>query len=244
MIRVRFLGSGDSFGNGGRFQACILLENDGYRALLDCGATSLVAMKQQGVDPGDIDAVLVTHFHGDHAGGIPYLILDGQFRKRERPLVIAGPAGVRERVTQIFDAALPTSATTVQRFAITYRELGAQATTIGPLDVRAHPVAHLPATVPHGLRVTTAGRIVAYTGDTEWCDALPVLARGADLLIAEAYSFDKAIPQHLSHAALLAHRSLLDARRIVLTHPGPQTLARRGDLAWELAEDGTEIALA
>ncbi|HUG06755.1 MAG TPA: MBL fold metallo-hydrolase, partial [Candidatus Limnocylindria bacterium] len=133
MTRVRFIGSGDSFGSGGRFQTCILVDADGYRFLIDCGATSLVALKRSGVDPGSIDAVLLTHFHGDHSGGVPYLILDGQFGKRERPLLIAGPPGVRERMTAVFEAALPTSSRTKQRFGVSYLELGEKETQIGPL---------------------------------------------------------------------------------------------------------------
>ena len=243
MIRVRFLGSGDAFGDGGRLQACILLETDGYRALLDCGATSLVAMKRADVDPNTIDAVLLTNYHGDHAGGVPYLILDGQFRKRDRALFIAGPRGVRERVTAIFEAALPGSAATRQRFDVTYVELAPHPVTIGPLEVTAIPVAHLEPTTPHGLRVSVGGRVVAYTGDTEWCDALPRLAQGADLFIAECYSVDKAIPQHLSHASLVAHERELAVRRIVLTHPGVETLARQSELHWPLASDGTVVEL-
>ena len=243
MTRVRFIGSGDSFGSGGRFQTCILVDTDGYRFLIDCGATSLVALKRAGVDPSSIDAVLLTHFHGDHCGGVPYLILDGQFAKRERPLVIAGPPGVRERMTAVFEAALPTSSATQQRFGVSFVDLGARPTTIGPLEVVALPVAHLPETVPHGLRVRAGGGVVAYTGDTDWCDALPALADGADLFIAEAYSFEKRIPEHLSHATLLAHRDELRAKRIVLTHAGVETLARRAELAWELVDDGTPIDL-
>ncbi len=243
MTRVRFIGSGDSFGSGGRFQTCILVDADGYRFLIDCGATSLVALKRAGVDPGSIAAVLLTHFHGDHCGGVPYLILDGQFSKRERPLVVAGPPGVRERMTAIFEAALPTSSRTEQRFGVSYVELSERPTTIGPLGVVALSVAHLPETVPHGLRVRVDGRVVAYTGDTDWCDALPRLADGADLFIAEAYSFEKRIPQHLSYATLLAHRDELRAKRIVLTHAGIETLERAGELTWELADDGTTIDL-
>ena len=241
MTRVRFIGSGDSFGTGGRFQTCILVENGTYRFVIDCGATSLVALKRAGVDPASIDAVLLTHFHGDHCGGVPYVILDGQFAKRERPLVIGGPPGVRERMTVVFEAALPTSSRTAQRFDVTYVELGERETRVGPLGVVSLPVAHLPETRPHGLRVRAGEHVVAYTGDTDWCDTLPRLADGADLFIAEAYSFEKRIPQHLSHATLLARRDELRATRIVLTHAGPETLAHRADLAWPLADDGTEI---
>jgi ribonuclease BN (tRNA processing enzyme) len=243
VTRIRFIGSGDSFGNGGRFQTCILVDADGDRFLIDCGATSLVALKRAGVDPGSIDAVLLTHFHGDHCGGVPYLILDGQFAKRDRPLVIAGPPGVRERMDAIFEAALPTSSRTAQRFAVSYVELGERVTRIGPVEVIALPVAHVPETVPHGLHVRAGGRVIAYTGDTDWCDALPRLADGADLFIAEAYSFDKRIPQHLSHATLHAHRGELHAKRVFLTHAGVETLAHRAELAWDLVDDGTEIDL-
>jgi ribonuclease BN (tRNA processing enzyme) len=243
VTRVRFIGSGDSFASGGRFQTCILVESDGYQFLIDCGATSLVALKRAGVDPSSIDAVLLTHFHGDHCGGVPYLILDGQFAKRERPLVIAGPPRVRERITAVFEAALPTSSRTEQRFEVTYVDLGEKGSRIGPLEVVALPVAHLAETAPHGLRVRVDDRVVAYTGDTEWCEALPRLADAADLFIAEAYSFEKRIPQHLSHATLLAHRDDLHAKRIVLTHAGVETLAHREQLAWELVDDGTEIDL-
>jgi ribonuclease BN (tRNA processing enzyme) len=243
VTRVRFLGSGDSFGSGGRFQTCILVDARDFRFLIDCGATSLVAMKRAALDPSSIDAVLLTHFHGDHCGGVPYLILDGQFAKRDRELTIAGPPGVRERVTAVFEAALPTSSRTEQRFGVRYVELGEKPVSIGPLEVSALPVAHLAATEPRGLRVRAAGHVIAYTGDTEWCDALPALADGADLFIAEAYSVEKRIPQHLSVATLRAHRGELRAKRIVLTHAGAETLARRGELEWELADDGTEIEL-
>lgn len=50
-MRVRFLGSGDAFGSGGRLQTCILLESEGLRCLVDCGASSLIALKRAAIDP-------------------------------------------------------------------------------------------------------------------------------------------------------------------------------------------------
>ena len=82
MVRVQFLGSGDAFGSGGRFQACIHVHAPYTNLLLDCGASSVIAMKRFGVAPNDIDAILISHVHGDHFGGIPFFILDAQFLSR------------------------------------------------------------------------------------------------------------------------------------------------------------------
>jgi ribonuclease BN (tRNA processing enzyme) len=87
-VTVTFAGSGDAFGSGGRYQACIHLQGRGGPGpvLLDCGATSLSALKHLGLDPGEIAAVFVSHLHGDHFGGLPFLILDGQFSHRTKSL--------------------------------------------------------------------------------------------------------------------------------------------------------------
>jgi len=66
--------------------------------LADCGATSLTALKAQGIDPGSVTGVVITHLHGDHFGALPFLILDGQFRRRTAPLTILGSPGIRERL--------------------------------------------------------------------------------------------------------------------------------------------------
>ena len=75
-VSVKFLGSGDAFGSGGRLQICILIEAPGTKFLLDCGASALISMKRFGVSSADIDMILITHLHGDHFGGIPFFILD------------------------------------------------------------------------------------------------------------------------------------------------------------------------
>src|SRR5438477_324384 len=89
----------DALGSGGRFQTCLRLHGAGAGGMLiDIGASSLVAMKRTGVDPSSIEWIALTHLHGDHFAGLPFLVLDGQFNRRTRPLVIAGPAGVAARV--------------------------------------------------------------------------------------------------------------------------------------------------
>ena len=79
MVSIQFIGSGDAFGSGGRFQTCIRLTHQTGSLLIDCGASSLVALKRAGVPPASIDAILLSHLHGDHFGGVPFFILDAQF---------------------------------------------------------------------------------------------------------------------------------------------------------------------
>lgn len=240
-VRIHALGTGDAFGDGGRLQPCFALRTDDYLALLDCGATSLVAMKRSGIDPSDVDAVLISHFHTDHFGGVPLMILDGQFRKRTRPLVIAGPPGVEARMRLAMEDAFAGSSGTIQRFAIEYIEVGEGSADVGPLLVRGVGVRHTPGSAAIALRIEAEGRAVAYSGDTEWTDALRKVTDGADLFICESYSFAKRIPYHMDHATLVANATSLGARRVVLTHPGPEMLARAAESAWPLIGDGDAL---
>jgi ribonuclease BN (tRNA processing enzyme) len=242
-VLLHFVGSGDAFGNGARFQTCFWLEGGSESLLIDCGATSLTALKAAGIEPNEIAWVVLTHLHGDHFGGLPFLVLDGQFRGRRRPLTIAGPPGTQERVVAAMDLLFPGSARARRRFEVDFVELAdRRRTPVGPAVVTAVPV-EVPDTPACALRVEYGGRVIAYSGDTAWADELVELAAGADLFVAEAYFFDRSVPFHLDHATLLAHRDRLDCGRIVLTHLGPDMLARQSEAAFECAHDGMTVTV-
>src|SRR3972149_2362111 len=116
-VEILFLGSGDAFGSGGRFQTCFHVRAEATQFLIDCGASSLIAMKRFGVDPSSLDIILLSHLHGDHFGGLPFLILDAQFSRRTRPLVIAGPPGVEARVRDAMEVLFPGSTRVERRVA-------------------------------------------------------------------------------------------------------------------------------
>src|SRR5919106_1269870 len=107
--RMLFVGSGDAFGSGGRLQTCMYLDGDEEPILIDCGATTLVGLRGQEIDPNSIGWVLVSHLHGDHFGGLPFLVLDGQFRRPTKDLVVAGPPGVQQRVEAAMEVLFPGS---------------------------------------------------------------------------------------------------------------------------------------
>ncbi len=243
-MKVRFLGCGDAFGSGGRFQTCIHLQTGASQVLLDCGASSLIAMRRFGVDPQAIDTVVLSHLHGDHFGGVPFLILDGQFRRRTRPLTVAGPPGVEVRVRQAMEVFFPGSTAIERKFETRFVELtDREATEVGPVRVTGFGVVHASGAPPFALRVAAEGRVVAYSGDTEWTESLLDAARGADLFIAEALFYDKRVKYHLDLTTLLRERARLECRRLIVTHMGEDMLARVGGLEDEAAEDGKEVLL-
>jgi ribonuclease BN (tRNA processing enzyme) len=244
-VEVEFIGCGDAFGSGGRLQTCISLRSHGKRFFIDCGATSLVAMKRLGIHPLEVDSILITHLHGDHFGGIPFFLLEAQHvSKRERPLIIAGPPGLHDRLRSAMEVFFPGSSYVPWRFPVEIIELPSrEPRQIGELTVTGFPVVHGSGASPYALRVECTGRIVAYSGDTEWTDHLIDASRGADLFICEAYTFDKAIKAHLSYQTLLARKNDLACKRIILTHMSDDMLQRLDLVELEHATDGMRITL-
>ena len=246
-MQLQFVGCGDAFGSGGRFNTCFHVTGERVNFLIDCGASSLIALKRLGIDRNAIQTILFTHYHADHFGGLPFFILDAQFfTKRTEPLVVAGPPGLAAWVERVMETAFPGSSGTAQRFELTLRELDPAdgPADIGDLRVTPHQAHHGPPGGPFlALRVEAEGRTVAYTGDTEWTDGIAAAARGADLFVAEAYFRDKPVPLHLDLATLERHLPDIGARRVVLTHMSDDMLARRGDVPFETAEDGLIVRI-
>ena len=245
MVQVRFLGSGDAFGSGGRFNTCFQVSHDRGCCLIDCGASSLVALRKFGVDPNEIDSIFLTHLHGDHFAGVPFLLLDARIAsRRARPLLIAGPPGTEKRVTDTLECLFPGASGKNYRFALEYAELRAGETLRrGPYAVMPFPAAHEAGAPCHALRLDVGGKTVAYSGDGAWSDGLLGAGKNADLFIAETYFYDKKLGGHMDYATLAARLPEIAAKRVILTHFGPDMLGRLDGFPCEIAEDGKIVEL-
>lgn len=242
-VSLSVLGCGDAFCSGGRMQTCFCLKTPKQALLLDCGATVLLAMQQQHVDPESIDRILLSHLHGDHFGGVPFFLIHAQFElKRTRPLTIIGPTGTRERIEAAIDVLFPDLRDVSWRFPLEVIELEAGKEQIaGDIRISSYLVDHPSGAPSLAFRLAIDDRVLAFSGDTRWTEALIEIADGADLLIAECHGFKPNGVPHLDWQTLNAHKDHLRARRILLTHMSASMLNRLPNLErgrFEFAEDG------
>lgn len=244
-MEIRFIGCGDAFGSGGRFNTCFLITGSRCRFLIDCGATSLVALKQHGIDPNSIDGVVVSHLHGDHFGGLPFLLLDARhIAKRARPLFLIGPAGLDARLKAVQETLFPGSSQTALGFALDWHELTPETRCVGSgFAVTPFLAEHAAGAPCFCLRIECDGKIVSYSGDTEWTERLILAAQGADLFICECSSYERPLKGHLDYASLRPRLDRIGAKRVILTHMNPDMLERRLALAHETASDGAFVTL-
>jgi ribonuclease BN (tRNA processing enzyme) len=245
-MNITILGSGDAFGTGGRFNTCLHVEAGGERLLLDCGSSSMVALNRAGMDRNGLSALLFTHFHGDHFGGLPAFLLDAQFvSRRKEPLTIAGPAGIEHRVRHALETDFPGASTNAWRFPIAYVEVTPDApATLAGIGVSAFPMVHDERAGPcQGYRLAAGGKVFAFSGDTAWTEALIPLSAGADALLVECYTWNTKLANHLDYETLADNRARLSAARIVLTHMGPSMLAHDEPLPEDRAHDGMALSL-
>jgi ribonuclease BN (tRNA processing enzyme) len=246
-MRLTIVGSGDAFGSGGRCNTCFYLETAKSTLLVDCGASALPALKGSARDPNRIDAIILSHLHGDHFGALPFLLLDAQFlSRRERALLIAGPPGTRARIDAALEVFFPKSSGSKWRFPWRVEEVlpGGEADVLGHRLVTAQ-VIHQSGAPSTALRLSDGQAVFAYSGDTEWTDALLPIARDADLFICECYAYAGRLTGHMSWEILQAKLPELRAKRIMVTHMNPTMLAHLDEIAAAgvlHADDGLAIA--
>ncbi len=231
-MRVTFVGTGDAFNSGARAHTCFRLDSGGRTLVVDFGVGILSSWRKMGLALCEIDAIVVSHLHGDHFGGLPFLLLDFQFVSScVKPLIIAGPPGTRKRLHTAMEALFPASTTNKWRFewSVTEIPLGKPTDLVG-FEIETTEVLHPSGAPSTALRVRKDGKVFAFSGDSAWIDKLVDVAEGADLFVVECSSGDTALPFHVDWPTLKSNLPRLKAKRIAVTHMGDSALARAAEM--------------
>ena len=187
MRRFGFLGTSGAVPSAGRDTISLVFEDDAGLMLVDCGGSPVQRLRRLGLDPLRLAQVMVTHLHPDHAYGLPALLQSLMLLGRAAPLpIVCRPEHVEPLGTLLglFGLAGRT------RFETPFRPIdlaaGARAFTLGTLAVSTTPNEH--GAMPNfAVRVdVVGGGAVVYSSDTQPCEAVVTLARGADTLVHEA----------------------------------------------------------
>ncbi len=247
-MQLTLIGCGDAFGAGGQLQTSFHVRSQAASFLIDCGTSTLIGMQRLGLKPNDIDTVFVTHLHGDHFGGLSWLLIDAQYvSRRTRPLVVAGPLGIEARFVAATEALYPGASSAARVFALQFVEYEERRPLdIGGVRVTPFEVKHPSGAPPYALRFDVDGKVLTFTGDTGWTESLLDAARGADLLISECFQYDLKLDIHLDYKTIDANYARLGAKRVLLTHMGEAMLAEVAQVdasRYLIAEDGMTLTL-
>lgn len=245
-MRLRILGCGDAFSAGGRLPSCYVVEDGSSRFMVDCGQAVLTALHRAQLSTNDIPLIFISHLHGDHFGGLPFLFIDAVYpRRRTVPLVLAGPPGLEARFRMACEVLYPRIAGLTPAFDLEFVELErgvrreVQGVTVTPFEVD-----HYSGSPSYAYRFETRGKVLAYSGDSGWCDAIIEAGREADLYLLECYQYDMHLAMHMNYVTIEQQLGRMAAKRVLLTHMGDGMLANLHQVdrsRYELAEDGLVV---
>ncbi|MBI2985233.1 MAG: MBL fold metallo-hydrolase [Deltaproteobacteria bacterium] len=244
-MKLHILGCGDAFGSGGRNNSGYLVEAGDRIFLLDCGPATLPAMKRAGFDTRRLDAIFLSHLHGDHCGGLPFFFLEYLYEKpRAKPLHVAGPAGSEERVRGLFQSMFGDVSEPKELPPTLFHVLEPdREAVVAGIVVFPFRVPHQVRAISLALKVHYERKQILYSGDSPWTDLFITHARGTDVFLCECSFFDRETTNHMNYQRIRQNLSRLECRTLILTHMGEEMLARRAEVDVLLAEDGMVLEI-
>lgn len=228
-MNLTVIGSSDAFGSGGKLQTCFHVEWSGGQFLIDCGATSLIGLEREQIDPNGISTIFITHLHGDHFSGLVWWLIHAlHVARRTKPLTVVGPVGTEQRFVAAAETLFPGSTANERHFDLVFREhRDFESMDEGGVRVTPFVVSHPSGATSYALRFEVDGKVLTFSGDTEWVETLVPAAEGADLFICECFAFDTEARYHMNWRTIEKNLERLGARQLLLTHLGPEALANQ-----------------
>jgi ribonuclease Z len=218
-----FLGTGNFLADGRYWNSFVL---DGTILVEPC-PTSLPHLRRVGVGAGDLEAIVISHFHPDHTFGWPFLLLEllvAARRDGAHPTYVVGPPGVEQYLRDMNELGSihNVQAASERDLDLRFVEVNGSDQQAGALRFRAVEVDHVPHLRCFGYLFERDGHVIGYSGDTQLCDGLRELARASDALILECNGpHGEGEPvTHMDEASVRALRAEYPGVPFVLTHMG------------------------
>jgi ribonuclease BN (tRNA processing enzyme) len=236
---LHVLGSGDAFGSGGRNQTAFYIKSPEANILVDCGASILSSLKRNDLSTNDIDVVVLTHFHGDHFAGVPFLLLDAAvIAKRKKKLKIISPGDGEWKIKQLFNLLYPGSEAIFNDLDLEFLYYDKYETIReDKYSITAFPAIHSEHVFPHSLKISIGEKTIGFSGDTAWTEDLIEVAKNTDLFICECNFYSTENEGHLLYKVLEEKKALFKSNRLLLTHLGDEMLNKLSEVDLEICED-------
>lgn len=221
-MKLTILGSGTGFPSASRGGPGHLVQSGDRYLVMDLGMGTLSKLAQLDISLAQIGPILISHLHPDHTAELVSLLfaLKNLNIKRSKRLQLFGCRGfihLMEKLEGIYgDWIRPTE------FDLQIQEMEKDEVFLEDFQIISIPVEHTESSV--GFRLTdSSGKILAYSGDTDYCPALVELTKNADLAIMDcSFPDHKKCPGHMtpSEVGKIAQKS--GCKRVVLTHFYPE----------------------
>ena len=245
-VTLTILGTGDAFASGGRAQAGYLLEANGKRILLEAGPGLLPEMKRHGIEADSLDAIIISHLHGDHFCGLPFLFLEFMWeRPPKHPVIIAGPKNLEKRTWTLMR-------TMFSRFDLKQLQSKVKWVVLDPgksvkiagLKLSTIRSPHTTPDVSLSLKIVVNGKTFVFSGDTGWNDELVDFSAGANLLLCECTYFESNhLRFHINYPELRRNLERFSVKRMILTHLGRETINHAPEIEIEMGFDGMKLEI-
>lgn len=217
MAQLVILGSSNAIPTLRHENTHLAVLTEHQRILIDCGANPVVRLEQAAIDINSITDIILTHFHPDHVSGLPLLLMDMWLMGRKDELQIYGLSYTLERVQAMLS--LYGWQSWPNFFRITFNPIAEepQSVVLDKADIRvyASPVKHFIPNICLRLELKTENKCIAYSCDTEPCQAVTDIASGADILLHETAGN---YPGHSSATQAGETARLAEAARLMLIH--------------------------
>ena len=231
-MKFTFIGTGNAFAQLGRFQPAHWMTVNNSHILWDCGNTALAAIKKFNLPITQLQTIFISHFHGDHILGLPFIFLDRIYLNPvDTKIQVYGFKGIKKVIDSLMTSIYPAQANQVDQVADIH-ELSTDTTIILPMGiVKTTKSNHTDNSlffkfIPNN-HTTKDLPVVAYTGDNELTqEQLPFL-KDVDVLITECTDWDQTGGNHTSWSLLktfLSDLRSLGVKKIILVHLGERVI--------------------